>query len=443
MMDDAFLDWPTAKLCAGIQSGALTSTTLVTACLARIAERDSHFRAFVSVFSEKALAQARRLDDEYAAGRIRGPLHGLPVAVKDLVDIEGHLTGFGANCYASTPALSTAPFIQALEEAGAIIIGKTHTVQFAFGSWGTNYSLGTPVNPSSDGHFSPGGSSSGSAVAVAAGMVPLSIGSDTGGSVRIPASLCGIAGMKPSHGLTSLEGVAPLSPNLDTIGPLARDVHGLKILAEALGVAEKSATEPASPPRLLRLTAEDLAPIEPKILSCYENSLGRISAAMGNLESFTLPLPLSEYQRLCGELMAYDAYSKLHRLINDPDLELDPWVRRRIAAGRYISREQNEERLKARQSHIESFLECFGVNDLLILPTTPETARPVAEIDETQLPMSRFTRLANYLDLTSASLPVWKVDGLPVGAQFVMRRGQDCRLLSFLSKATDICGANS
>lgn len=431
-----FLDWPTDRLCAAIQSGEVTCTALVSACLLRIEERDGHFHAFVSVFPGAAMARAQQLDEERAAGRIRGPLHGLPVAVKDLADIAGHVTGFGATCYGNTPADQSAPFIRALEESGAVILGKTHSVQFAFGSWGTNYALGTPVNPAGEGHLSPGGSSSGSAVAVAERMVPLAIGSDTGGSVRIPASLCGVVGMKPSHGLTSLNGVAPLSPSLDTIGPLARDVAGLKILAEGLGV--NKSTTPDSPLRLLRLAPTDLMPLNPGILVCYERYLAQVIDVMGDIETFALPLPLAEYQRLCGDLMARDAYSELHQLIDDPSTDLDPWVRKRIAAGRGVCDKRHNERMATRTLDTAEFLKHFGPNDLLILPTTPEVAQPVDAIDETQLPMSRFTRLANYLDLTAASLPLWQVNGLPAGAQFVMRRDQDSRLLSFLTQAAQI-----
>jgi aspartyl-tRNA(Asn)/glutamyl-tRNA(Gln) amidotransferase subunit A len=436
MADERLLDWPTDRLCASIKSGDVTCAEVVAACLSRIEARDRELRAFVAVFPEAAMARAQLLDEERSKGKIRGPLHGLPVAIKDLADISGHTTGFGATCYSSVPAVQSAPFIRALEDAGAIIVGKTHTVQFAFGSWGTNYALGTPINPAGEGCLSPGGSSSGSAVAVAGGMVPLAIGSDTGGSIRIPASLCGVAGMKPSHGITSLEGVAPLSPSLDTIGPLARDVAGLKILGEALGIDK--ITPSSKPLRLLRLKEADLMPLNPSILACYELYLQQLSQTMGCVETLSLPKTLTEYQRLCGDLMAHDAYIALRNLIDDPGTDLDPWVRKRISEGRGVSAEQHRERLAIRESNIAEFLECFEPNDLLILPSTPEVAQPIDMIDENQMPMSRFTRLANYLDLSAASLPLWQANGLPVGAQFVMRRDQDARLMAFLADTEEI-----
>jgi aspartyl-tRNA(Asn)/glutamyl-tRNA(Gln) amidotransferase subunit A len=444
MTSDYFLDWGTEGLSDGIRDRRLTSVALVSASLAKIEATNGKLHAFVTVFSDSAMERAAALDAETAAGSSRGPLHGLPVAIKDLADIRDRVTGFGSRCYSDTPARSTAPFIKALEDAGAIIIGQTHMVEFAFGSWGTNYAMGTPVNPAGPGHLAPGGSSSGSAVAVASGMVPLAIGSDTGGSVRIPAGLCGVAGMKPSHGLTSLEGVAPLSADLDTIGPLAKDVAGLKFLLDAITTDRKAPAASAPqrrPRRILRLAAGDLEPVHANILDRYDAYLAEVSATLGQAQTLILPLPLAEYQSRCGDLMAHDSYALLHGLIDNPETALDPCVRRRIAVGQSISDRQQQQKLQTRQKDIAEFLTRFGPDDLLILPTTPEPTRPVVEIDETQLPMSRFTRLANYLDLAATSLPLWQVNGLPVGAQFVMRKGNDNRLLALLSDVARDCPA--
>src|SRR5680860_1048070 len=155
MTDDDFLAWGTEELSAGIRVGRPTSLDVVSACLNRIERKDADLHAFVKVFGSAALERARALDAEIADGKWRGPLHGLPVAIKDLADIAGEVTGFGSRCYSSTPAATTARFVQDLEDAGAVVIGKTHTVEFAFGSWGTNYALGTPVNPAVPGHTAP------------------------------------------------------------------------------------------------------------------------------------------------------------------------------------------------------------------------------------------------------------------------------------------------
>ncbi len=433
MTGDDFLAWGTEELSAGIRVGRPTSLDVVSACLNRIERKDADLHAFVKVFASAALKRARALDAEIAGGKWRGPLHGLPVAIKDLADIAGEVTGFGSRCYSSIPAATTARFVQYLEDAGAVVIGKTHTVEFAFGSWGTNYALETPVNPAVPGHTAPGGSSSGSAVAVAAGMVPLAIGSDTGGSVRIPASLCGVFGMKPSHGITSLEGVAPLSPGLDTIGPLSKDVTGLKFLLDAMRTAPQSSATPPRPVRFRRLSGADLHPVSRDVLNHYDSFVARLCGSATSVEQIGLPLPLAEYQRRCGNLMAYDAYCALRDIIDDPFAPVDPWVRSRIVVGQSISDEEQQEALLGQKEDIAIFLDIFGPDDVLLLPTTPFPTRAVVDIDERQLPMSRFTRLANYLDLTAVSLPLWRVNGAPVGAQFVMRRGQDDRLLQLLS----------
>ncbi|SFP96827.1 amidase [Tranquillimonas alkanivorans] len=431
MVDDQFLDWDTEELSAGVRTQRFTSEAVVAASLQRIAERNDALHAFVEVFDASARQRARELDAEIRDGRWRGPLHGLPVAIKDLADIEGHVTGFGSRCYSDTPAMKSAAFVQALEQAGAVIIGKTHTVEFAFGSWGTNYALGTPVNPACPGHCSPGGSSSGSAVAVAAGLVPLAIGSDTGGSVRIPSALCGITGMKPSHGAVSLDGVAPLSARLDAIGPLARDVAGLKMLLDAMSLNQPSGAA-VTPANVWCLAEGDLQPADAAVLSMYAYVLEALRTAGFDVERLELPRALSEYQSRCGSIMAYDAYRALREIIEDHRRPLDPWVRRRIAAGRDISDEAQEEALRQREKDTEVFLERFGPDDLLVLPTTPLTARPVAEIDEMQIPMSRFTRIANYLDLAAVTLPVVRPGEAPVGVQVAARRGQDDRLLALL-----------
>jgi aspartyl-tRNA(Asn)/glutamyl-tRNA(Gln) amidotransferase subunit A len=425
---------------AEMQAGRLSSEGLVRACLAEISRHDHRLHAFVEVYEAEAIASALRLDAERAAGRTRGPLHGVPVAVKDLADVAGRITGFGSRSYSDTPATSTAPFIRALEAAGAIILGKTQCVEFAFGSWGTNHSLGTPVNPTVPGHASPGGSSSGSAVAVAAGTVPAAIGSDSGGSVRIPAGLCGVAGMKPSHGRISLEGVAPLSARLDTIGPLANRIDDLLALYEAMSNTPRPQGD-VHPEAIYRsLDPAVLAPADPGILELYEGALAQLSAAGARIEPLKLPCALAEYQSRCGGIMAYDAYAGLKPIIDDFRRPLDPFVRRRIMAGRNISAAAHAEALELRQQDQEAFSAVLGPADVLVLPTTPLPAQQVESIDEAQLPMSRFTRLANYLDLCAVSVPFGMVQGAPAGMQFVANKGQDFAVLALAKSFAERLG---
>ena len=224
-----------SDLAGRLARGETTSRALVEACLARIDERDGKLHAFVDVYRDDALKLADAADIERGAGATRGPLHGLPVALKDLFEIEGRQTTAGSKSWLGRTSDYTATAVAKLVGAGMIPLGKTHMVEFAFGGWGRNEPMGAPWNPwDMATHRVAGGSSSGSAVAVAAGLVPAAIGSDTGGSVRIPSSLCGLTGLKTTYGLVSLHGAIPLSTNLDTIGPLAHTVEDVALLTDAM-----------------------------------------------------------------------------------------------------------------------------------------------------------------------------------------------------------------
>ncbi len=190
--------------------------------LDRIERLNPSLHAFVSTTPERARSEAERAEREIMAGDVRGPLHGVPYAAKDLFDVADEPTGAGTSLRSGHRAASDARVIELATEAGMVLIGKTHTVQFAYGGVGINHDTGTPRNPHFDEPHVPGGSSSGSGVAVAAHLVPLALGTDTGGSVRAPAALCGIVGLKTTVGRVSRAGVYPLSQTLDSVGPLAR-----------------------------------------------------------------------------------------------------------------------------------------------------------------------------------------------------------------------------
>lgn len=252
------------------------------------------------------------------AGATPVPLHGLPILVIELVDIEGYPTEFGSLAYSVSAATDTAPAIRRLEEAGAVIIGTAHTVEFATGSWGTNYARETPWNPADRRvHRFPGGSSSGSSVAVAAGLVPTAIGSDTGGSIRIPASLCGIVGFKPSFGLIPIEGVAPLGQTFDTLGPLTRTVMDARRVTEVM--AGKSLFH--EPPELgsLRIAVagkDDHSPIDEDVRRAYDAALANLVAKGAELTAIRLPLSFVEFQKLNGEIVSFEAYCRLAPIVD-------------------------------------------------------------------------------------------------------------------------------
>ena len=226
---------PAYLLSAEIGAGRLSPVDLVETLLARIDAHDQKLHAFVEVYAAEARLAAEAADKAIRSGHRIGPLHGIPIALKDLIEIEGRVTTGGSQVWRDRRSAYTATIARRLIAAGMIVIGKTHTVEFAMGGWGTNQHRGTPWNPWDPAQArTPGGSSSGTGVAVAACMAPWGIGTDTGGSVRLPASWCGLSGLKTTIGRVSTYGILPLSPSLDTPGPMARSVEDAALLYQAI-----------------------------------------------------------------------------------------------------------------------------------------------------------------------------------------------------------------
>src|SRR5215475_698370 len=222
---------PAHVLAVEISARRLSPVTVIEAFLARIAASDGKLHAFVDVYADDARLAAEAADRAIRSGHAVGPLHGVPIALKDLIDLEGRVTTGGSAAWRDRRSPATATLAKKLIAAGMIVLGKTHTVEFAMGGWGTNHHMGTPWNPwDAQVPRTPGGSSSGSGVAVASAMAPWAIGTDTGGSVRLPAAWCGLSGLKTTIGRVSTYGILPLSPTLDTPGPLARSVEDAALL---------------------------------------------------------------------------------------------------------------------------------------------------------------------------------------------------------------------
>jgi aspartyl-tRNA(Asn)/glutamyl-tRNA(Gln) amidotransferase subunit A len=427
----------TAELCG---SGKVSSRSNLERHLDAITLENDALHAFIDVFAGPARQRADELDRIASKSGPMGPLHGVPIAVKDLACIDGRAPGFGSQCYQGTPAGSTAPAIQRLIDAGAIIIGMTHMVEFASGGWGTNYAVGTPWNPiDRNVHRVPGGSSSGSAVAVAAGLVPAAIGSDTGGSIRIPASLCGIVGFKPSFGLVALDGVAPLSPTFDTLGPLTRTVGDARLLFSVL--AQRAMTAPVIA-RPLRIGIPELAQLQPcdeEILEAFIRSVEALRSGGHSVETFSLPLALSDYQALNGQIAAYEAYRHHRAVVDDPDTPIDPYVRQRVLAGREIDDAEYRALKERLHEAVAEFRQQLGHFDIIATPSTPLPAIPLSEVDDTAIPMSRYTRLGNCLALCGISLPNGATaSGLPTGLQLMSWSGQDALLLDFAEQVSAV-----
>ncbi len=394
------------------------------AALACIRRFDPQLNAFVQVFDPPLLGD-----------QVDGPT----VAIKDLFDIAGVPTGGGARVPLDPAPVRHAIVVERLLHAGWTVVGKTQTVELAYGGWGTNRAVGAPWNPwDARVHRAPGGSSSGSAVAVASGCCDAALGSDTGGSVRIPAAICGVVGLKPGRGLVSLEGVHPLSPSLDTVGTLARDVatagRALAVISGPDGAAatrdpfdaEAALSTDVHGRRLAALPIEGLGELHPDVARLYLEALDRLRAAGLRVEIVEPPQALDQSFAPNGLLMAGEGFRIWRDRIERYGALMDPWIVRRFEAGREISDErlaQAHLQRVADQATFHAWLEDY---DGLLSPTCPIPAPPMDSIDETTSPLSRLTRAANYLDLPGISVPCGLTDeGLPVGLQILGQSGDE------------------
>ena len=426
-----------AQLQQALQAGSLTSEALVRAQLARIERFDEQLNAYVEAYPSRALSAAIAADRQRAAGIHLGPLHGIPLAIKDLFEIEGQAITGGSLAQEPRVSRLTATAVQRLERAGAIILGKAQTVEFAFGGWGTNAVMGTPWNPwDLHTHRVPGGSSSGSSVAVAAGLCSAALGTDTGGSVRIPAGLCGLVGLKTTHGLVSRHGLVELCPTHDTVGPITRTVRDAALMLDVIAGPDvhdpASARAPvrrvldglghgAAGTRVWVLPASERHAIEPDVLALYDRALGTLSDLGMRLVERPLPQSLAESMRIAGQLMSAEGYANLGELF-EQDLEFDPHVQRRILSGRDIGAAQYIELLRLRTNAQAAMLDAMEGLDVCVMPTNAITAIPVSEVDEQSTPLSRFGRFVNLLDLCSVAVQAGQSgQGLPVSVQFIGR----------------------
>jgi aspartyl-tRNA(Asn)/glutamyl-tRNA(Gln) amidotransferase subunit A len=333
-------------------------------------------------------------------------------------------------------------------------------VEFAFGGWGRNQPMGAPWNPWDDKtHRVAGGSSSGSAVAVAGGLCPAAIGSDTGGSIRIPAALCGITGLKPTYGRVSLHGAVPLSGTLDSIGPLARTVEDAARLTAAM-----SGPDPRDPATLaaprddvdagltgdadirgMRLTA--LAPETfpactlPDVVIAYQAAIATLRELGAQVDEAPFPLDFDDMMVRNGRIIAAEAYALHRAYIEDPGLDIDPWVRRRVLGGKSIDAVDYAELLAMRQRAVAEFAHWMRERDALLTPTLPITATALADVDEATTPLATWTRAANYLGGCALSLPAgFSAEGLPIGVQVTGAAFADAALVRIgraFQQATD------
>jgi aspartyl-tRNA(Asn)/glutamyl-tRNA(Gln) amidotransferase subunit A len=436
---------PVHTLAAGIKARRISPVEIVATCLERIARLDDKLRAFVEVYDKEARLAAEAADKAIRSGHAVGPLHGIPIALKDLVELEGRVATGGSAVWRDRRSTVTATLAQKLVSAGMIIIGKTHTVEFAFGGWGTNQHLGTPWNPWDTAvHRTPGGSSSGSGVAVAARMVPCAVGTDTGGSVRVPASWCGITGLKTTIGRISTYGVLPLTPTLDTPGPLTRDAQDAALLLQVMQGADprdqrtlilrdadanSTLRRGVKGLRLGRMAASERAGVNTEVLAAYDRSLDQLAGMGAEIVELALPRSFHDYGSASGRIMAAEAYALLSSIVDNNALPLDEAVRPRIRAGASISARDYLETLAERKRLKLEFAAATERVDALLAPVTISPAIPLDEVDQRTTP-AFFTRWVNFLDLCGLAVPNGATpSGLPLALQIVCRGGDEAMAL--------------
>jgi len=417
-----------------VREGEATSVELVERALERIALLDGRLGAFVLVLGDRARAEAAERDAERRRGRIVGPLHGVPVAVKDLIDVGGEVTAAGSPKLAGNRAAGDAEVVARLREAGAVVVGKTRTHEFAYG-------VTTPgtVNPWDLGRIA-GGSSGGSAAAVAGGLVAGAVGSDTAGSIRIPSACCGVVGLKPTWGRVPAAGVWPLSWSCDHVGPIAGDVADVALLDRVLAGDPGDPGDPGRPPgrpRIGRLVGDDLGPVDPAVTAVVDDLCRRLEAAGATVDEVSLPLEaargavaaivLAEAAAAHADLLAEtgeEGYSRaMLSMIR---------IGRSALAGEYLTGLRYRGRFVAQ---VEGLL---AGRDALLLPTlpcaAPATGQRTVTLDGTEVGVqAALTRLPGPFNCSGGpvlSLPAGRVGGLPVGVSLVGRIGGDRDLLA-------------
>ncbi|MGI9599280.1 MAG: amidase [Acidimicrobiales bacterium] len=413
--------------------------------LDRIERLDGALEAWQVVYADEARRAASAAAEQLTVGHRVGPFHGIPFALKDIVDVGGRVTTAGSASFVDRVSPTTATIGRRLLAAGGVLIGKTKTVELAFGGWGTNDHYGMPRNPwDATTVRAPGGSSSGSGVAVSSGMVPCAIGTDTGGSVRLPAAFCGIVGLKTTEGLLPTDGIVPLSHTLDTPGPMARTVADVALMFDVLTgrspldidddwLGRRGLHQP--PPPDLRgvglgaLADSERALVAADVLTRYDSALDQLSDLGADVTVVASPVSYEEMKELTFVIVTAEAWMHHGHLFADDDAPIDEHARRRAMPGRDVPAHRYLEALEQRRRLRAELLASMAHLDALVTPTTADTAPAVEEIDEASTP-AHFTRAANLLSLSALSVPTGLTGaGLPAAIQFMGRGFDEASLL--------------
>jgi len=427
------------QLSRALRARETTSEAVTDRCLARIAEHNPTLNAFIAVFENQAREAARAADRDIAQGRYRGPLHGVPVSLKDLLDLRGTTTTAASNVRRGHTAPADAPVIAHLREAGAVFVGKCNLHEFAFGTTNEDSAFGPARHPV-DVNRSPGGSSGGSAVSVATGMAFASIGTDTGGSIRIPAAACGVVGLKPGLGEISTAGVVPLSRTMDHVGPLCRSVADAAILYDVLrGQAPADLPQPRDVRDMRLGIPRDyfLSLLDPQVASSFDSACDRLRQAGAVLEDVHIP-HANEIAPIYLHIVLPEAATYHAKTLDSRADDYTPNVRLRLEMGRYILAQDYARALLGREVLRGEVDAALAGRDALLLPAlaipAPRIGVATVKVSGSDEPVRnitlRLTQLFNVTGHPALTAPCGKTfDGLPIGAQIVGHNGRTRELL--------------
>ena len=437
-----------AEVARALRARELTARAITDRCLGAIAERNPSLNAFITVHAEAAREQARRADAEMDGGRYRGPLHGVPISLKDLLDMDGTTTSAASRVRQGHMATADATVVTRLREAGAIIVGKTNLHEFAFGTTNEDSAFGAARHPL-DPRRSPGGSSGGSAASVLADMAYASIGTDTGGSVRIPSAACGLVGLKPTIGEIPTDGVVPLSGTMDHVGPICRSVDDAEILYDVLRGATPASGKRAAAARGIRLAVLRgyfTALLDPEVATSFERACARLQEAGVELHDVSLA-HADDIAPIYLHIVLSEAAAYHGKTLESRADDYTPNVQLRLEMGRYILAEDYVRALHGRDVLMREVDDALTGSDGLLLPSLPIPAPTIGlakiRIDASDEPVRtitlRLTQLFNLTGHPAISIPCGSTrEGWPVGAQIVGHRHRTTALLD-TARAVEPC----
>ena len=444
----------------GVADGDVSPMELTAACLERIAALDAEVNAFITVTADEAVYDAREAELELARGESRGPLMGVPIALKDLFDTAGVRTTAGSKFFSERVPDRDALVVQKLRGAGGVVLGKLNMHEWALGVTNDNPHYGACHNPWALDRIT-GGSSGGSAAALAAGMCFGTLGTDTGGSIRIPAALCGVVGLKPTYGRISTRGVVPLSWSLDHVGPMARHVSDVALLLDI--IAGRDATDPGSADvptdayvagiddgiagwRIGVVADEWLGDVEPDVRTAFRAAVDVLTSVGAWIDELATP-DLPDAARLNGLMTTADAAAfhreRMERAPDDFGADVLTRLRRGAAYGAADYADARRRQTILRRTFSSWFVEHGGELDVVVLPTTPSAAPRIAGLEAvaTAAMLTRLTAPFNFTGLPALSVPCGVTsDGLPVGLQIVGAPWAERRVLR-VGRAYELAGS--